>query len=212
MHDLRKQYTRDGLNDAAMLADPIDQLQVWFNDALTAVSVDWFEPNAATLATAGADGRVTARIVLLKGLDQHGLLFYTNYESPKGRQLAENPHAAIVIYWPHLERQVRIEGTVSQVPREMSESYFHSRPRGSQIGAAISSQSSVVPGREYLESAAAALEQRLQGGDVPLPDHWGGYRLHPTVCEFWQGRTNRLHDRIRYRRTDTQWVRERLAP
>jgi pyridoxamine 5'-phosphate oxidase len=174
--------------------------------------VDWFAPTAATRATSSADGHVTARIVLVKGVDQDGLLFFTNYDSPKGRQLTENPRAALVLYWPHLERQVRVEGRVGKISREASNEYFHSRPRGSQIGAVVSAQSQVIADRLVLEQRAAELEQQLAGAEVPLPDYWGGYRLEPDCLEFWQGRENRLHDRFRYRRQAGLWLRERLAP
>jgi pyridoxamine 5'-phosphate oxidase len=212
MHHLRRHYTLGGIDEHQMLDDPVDQLQLWFDEAIKSCPVDWFEPNAATLATASRDGQVTARIVLLKGLDQHGLFFFTNYDSPKGQQLAENPRAALVIYWPHMERQVRVEGSVERVSREMSATYFQSRPRGSQISAAISPQSVVLPSRAHLDELAAAKEHELQGGPVPLPANWGGYRLQPDMLEFWQGRENRLHDRIRYRRDAAQWIRQRLAP
>lgn len=212
MHELRKQYTRGGLNDQDMLDDPLDQLKLWFELAVQEVDVDWFEPNAVTLATASPEGDVTARIVLLKGVDERGLLFYTNYESPKGKQLEQNPLAAIVVYWPHLERQIRVEGKVEKTTREMSERYFHSRPRGSQISAAISDQSAEVASRGELEAKAKELEESLRGQTVPLPETWGGYRLEPLRFEFWQGRENRLHDRYQYDRDGATWKRVRLAP
>lgn len=212
MQDLRKQYTQGGLTTADLSDDPLEMLKQWFEVALASNPVDWLEPNAMTLATSTPDGHVTARIVLLKGIDAKGLLFFTNYESPKGRQLAANPRASLVMYWPHLERQVRVEGRVERVTRAESEAYFHSRPRGSQIGAVISEQSAVIEADEDLAVKARQLEERLQGATVPLPDSWGGYRLIPDRFEFWQGRENRLHDRFVYERQETGWNRSRLAP
>ena len=166
-----------------------------------------------TLATADRSGRVTARVVLLKGFVHGGPMFCTNYESDKGRQLAENPHAAMCFYWPHLERQARIEGTVETVPSDVSDHYFHSRPRGSQLGALASAQSAAVTDRHFLESRLSELEATYRGREIPRPEHWGGYRLTPTRFEFWQGRQNRLHDRIAYHIDDRGgWARERLAP
>ncbi|MBJ42990.1 MAG: pyridoxamine 5'-phosphate oxidase [Planctomycetaceae bacterium] len=212
MEDLRKQYTLAGISDAELLDDPIEQLRQWFQIAQDHVPADWVEPNAVTLATASLDGRVSARMVLLKGIEPSGVLFYTNYDSQKGRQLAENPYAALVLYWPYLERQVRIVGGVEMTDRETSERYFHSRPRGSQIGAAISAQSAPIDGRGWLERRAAELEAKLEGKTVPVPENWGGYRLQPNELEFWQGRENRLHDRIRYLRSGSEWQRCRIAP
>ena len=212
MEDLRKQYTLDGLNDDEVFVDPFEQLRQWFKIAQDHVPAKWTEANTMTLATSSADGYVTARIVLLKGVDDRGLLFFTNYDSRKGRQLAENPCAAVVLFWPYLERQVRAEGTVERVSRESSKKYFHSRPRGSQIGAVISKQSQVLEDRRQLEQLAADLDAKLGSGEVPLPENWGGYRLLPSCFEFWQGRENRLHDRIRYRRLNDAWCRDRLAP
>jgi len=211
--DIRREYARTGLAESAVAADPVEQLQRWLAEAEAA------DPHAFTsmvLATADRTGKPSARVVLLKGLDARGLVFYTNYESRKGKELAENPQASLLFHWEPFERQVRVEGTVERTSREESEAYFHSRPRGSQIGAAVSPQSALIPGREVLERAAAELEERLAGAEVPLPDEWGGFRLIPQVCEFWQGRTNRLHDRLVYRRQRRQpdggWHLERLAP
>jgi pyridoxamine 5'-phosphate oxidase len=212
MRDLRRQYSERGLIESELSDDPLDQLRIWFGEAAKTVEVDWQEPNAATLATSNADGYVTARIILLKGIDEGGLVFFTNYDSLKGQQLAENPRAAVVIFWPHVERQVRVEGRVNRITRTASLEYFHSRPRGSQIGAAISTQSSVIADRAELDRRADSLQKQLGDDPVPMPDNWGGYRLEPSVLEFWQGRENRLHDRIRYRRQHDQWLRERLAP
>jgi pyridoxamine 5'-phosphate oxidase len=166
-----------------------------------------------TLATSDQNGYVTARVVLLKGFGEEGFTFYTNYASTKARQLAENPRAALVFHWPHLQRQVRIEGTVQKISHEESETYFRSRPRPSQLSAAVSPQSEVIPSRAFLEEQVRLLQDTLGDQPVPLPDNWGGYRLTPEVIEFWQHRDNRLHDRIRYRKDDAgQWRMERLAP
>lgn len=207
---LRKEYMTQGLSEGEMDRDPFRQFAVWFDAALAAHLT---EPNAMALATATPDGRPSARMVLLKGFDEHGFVWYTNYESRKGNELAANPHAALVFFWAELSRQVRIEGPVTSVAPEESDAYFHSRPRGSQIGAAASHQSQVLPSRELLERHAAELEAQYAGQEVPRPSNWGGYRLAPTLIEFWQGRPNRLHDRLRYRRLeDGSWLIERLSP
>ena len=212
MHDMRRQYTMGGIDESALLECPLAQLDQWCQIAIQNNEVDWFEPTAMTLATASRDGQVSARIVLLKGIDDRGAMFYTNYESAKGHQLLENPHASLVLFWPHLEQQVRLEGSVERVSRELSEKYFHSRPRGSQIGAVISPQSQVIGSRAELEKKVVELESQLNGAPVPLPSFWGGYRLVPVRVEFWQGRENRLHDRVRYVNEAGKWRRERLAP
>jgi pyridoxamine 5'-phosphate oxidase len=208
--DLRKDYALAGLLEKDLARDPFRQFEKWFQEAEAAKVV---EPNAMTLATATADGRPAARTVLLKGLDGRGFVFYTNYESRKGRELLANAHATLVFPWLALERQVIVEGTVSQVSREETDAYFHSRPRASQLGAWVSRQSSIIPDRAGLESEMKALEAKYAGATVPLPPHWGGYRVTPTTVEFWQGRRSRLHDRLRYRRgADGGWTVERLAP
>lgn len=189
--------------------DPIKHFARWFRAARTARLP---EPHAMSLATATLRGRPSARMVLLKGFDARGFVFFTNYRSRKGRELEANPHAALVLYWHPLHRQVRIEGRVRRVSVAESDTYFASRPHGSQLGAAVSPQSRVIRGREMLERALTALERRLRGRPVPRPAQWGGYRLVPEIIEFWEQRENRLHDRLRYRRSRGRWIRERLAP
>jgi pyridoxamine 5'-phosphate oxidase len=206
---LRKEYTRAGLAESDANPDPIAQFRRWFDDALAA---GLREPNAMTLATATPDGRPSARVVLLKGFDERGFVFYTNYEGRKGEELEENPYCALVFYWAELERQVRVEGRVSRVPKRESDEYFGSRPRGSRLGAWASEQSRPVGGREVLEERLRALEAEYEAREVPRPPFWGGYRVEPEVIEFWQGRENRLHDRLVYRRSSGGWGRERLQP
>lgn len=208
--DMRREYMTQGLSEGEIDADPFRQFQVWFEQTLAA---NLIEPNAMTLATATPDGRPSARMVLLKGFDARGFVWYTNYESRKGDELAANPQAALVLFWPELSRQIRIEGDVTPVSAAESDSYFASRPRGSQIGAAASYQSQVIPGREPLEQRAAELEAQYAGREVPRPPYWGGYRLSPSVIEFWQGRPSRMHDRLRYvREGEGTWRIERLSP
>jgi pyridoxamine 5'-phosphate oxidase len=207
---LRRDYALRGLHEADADADPIEQFRTWFSTALTAQLP---EPNAMTLATAAHDGKPSARMVLLKGFDQNGFVFYTNYESRKGHELDENPRAALVFYWPELERQIRIEGRVEKLAQDESDAYFASLPLGSRLGAWASRQSEVIPGRQELESRLQELESEYKDRDIPRPPHWGGYRVRPEAIEFWQGRPSRLHDRLRYRKLeDGRWVIERLSP
>jgi pyridoxamine 5'-phosphate oxidase len=198
-----------GLYEEDLDPDPIKQFELWFAE-VQAAGIP--EPTAMILATADREGRPSGRTVLLKSVDRRGFLFYTNYQSRKGRDLAENPRAALVFNWPQLRRQVCIEGTVTKVPREESEAYFKTRPRGHQLGAWASRQSSVVSSREELERRLAELEREYQGKEIPLPPYWGGYLVAPDRIEFWQGRSNRMHDRLLYRRRGEGWVVERLSP
>lgn len=228
-HDLaqmRRQYELAALDETHVAADPLQQFQRWFDEAVRAKAL---EPNAMTLATVSAEGRPSTRVVLLKGLDGRGLVWYTNYDSRKGHELAANPHAALQFFWPELERVVRVEGRVSKLPDAESDAYYRSRPLGSRIGAWASPQSQVIASRAALE-ATWAEEQARQGEDPQRPAQWGGYRLQPTYWEFWQGRASRLHDRLVFQRADegasaaerdgdepgaeaaTAWRLSRLAP
>jgi pyridoxamine 5'-phosphate oxidase len=206
--DLRQEYMRAGLAEADALADPFAQFERWFQEALAAQLP---LANAMTLATVTDDGAPDARIVLLKGVDGGGFVFYTNYGSRKGRQLAARPAACLVFLWSQLERQVRIEGTVEKVSGADSDSYYASRPLGARLSAHASSQSAVVAGRQFLESEVEKIGKRF-GDNPPRPPHWGGYRVIPRRIEFWQGRENRLHDRLLYRQDAGAWKIERLAP
>ena len=208
--DLRKDYSLAGLAEKDLARDPFRQFEKWFQEAEAAKIP---EPNAMTLATATREGRPSARTVLLKGLDGRGFVFYSNYESRKGRELEANPQVTLVFPWVAIERQVLIEGTATTVAREEGEAYFHSRPRASQLGAWVAQQSAVIAGRAVLEDTMKALEKKYAGQEVPLPANCGGWRVAPETVEFWQGRRSRLHDRLRFRRgEDGEWSVERLAP
>lgn len=210
LQNLRQDYTAATLTEKEVKQDPIKQFDKWFNDA---VAAQIHEPNVMTLATATTNGHPSARIVLLKGFNNEGFMFYTNYLSRKGKELAKNPLASAVFFWGELERQVRIEGTVEKISREKSEEYFHSRPKGSQIGAVASPQSQEIDGRKELEAKVAQLETEYADKDIPKPSYWGGYIIKPRLIEFWQGRSSRLHDRIVYKKVDNKnWKIVRLAP
>lgn len=206
---IRKNYALKTLSEHDVFPDPIRQFQQWWDEAIHS-NID--EVNAMTLATASADGVPSARIVLLKGLDQEGFRFFTNYESLKGQQLAENPKACLVFFWKELERQVRVTGLVSRVPDAESDAYFHSRPAGSQVGAIVSPQSHVIESREWLDLQYQRVEKEV-GKSPERPGYWGGYLVKPVIVEFWQGRPSRLHDRLQYSLQESgDWIIERLAP
>jgi len=205
--DLRRDYALAGLDESDLAPTWWAQFAVWFDQARGLV-----EPNAVVLATSTPEGVPSARTVLLKAFDSRGLVVFTNLTSRKGRETAANPRVSLLFPWVELERQVLVEGRVEQVPRAVTEEYFRSRPRSSQIGAWVSRQSEVLAGREVLERRQVELEDRFAGADVPVPDFWGGLRVVPTAVEFWQGRPSRLHDRLRYRAVDDGWVVERLSP
>lgn len=206
---LRQSYTRNELLEENVLENPIKQFGKWFTEALNAKIL---EPNAMTLSTV-SDGKPHGRVVLLKGFDENGFSFYTNYRSNKGNEVAETPFASLTFFWGELERQVRIEGSIEKVSGAESDEYFHSRPRGSQIGAWVSNQSSVIAGREVIEQRLAELENEFKDVEIiPRPAHWGGYCVNPERIEFWQGRPNRLHDRILFTKVGDDWKIERLSP
>lgn len=208
---MRMSYELDHLGDREIEADPIDQFSVWFSEVLETQVI---EANALMLSTAGEDAHPSSRVVLMKEFDSRGFVIYTNYESQKGREISVNPNVAALFYWPTLQRQVRICGVAHKLSPEESDTYFHSRPYGSQLGAIVSPQSQPVPNREWLESKFASAEEKYSGmEELPRPEHWGGFRIEPDSIEFWQGRPNRLHDRIRYdRQPDGTWTHQRLAP
>ncbi len=212
--DIRRDYNLAGLRRSDLDADPIVQFRNWFDRAAASpANAQRQEVNAATLATADKQGRPSARVVLLKGVDERGFVFFTNYESRKARELAENPNASLVFYWPDQERQVCIAGEAKKIPQAESEAYFKSRPRGSRLAAWASHQSDVIENRDVLEKKWSELQAKYPGEDIPTPPNWGGFVLAPVRIEFWQGRPSRLHDRFRYsRQPDGKWRIERLAP
>ncbi len=212
IHQMRKTYSIAGFSEKDADSDPLVQFRRWFDQAQQPDLPDWVEVNAMTLSTADGAGHVTSRVVLLKGIESGKLCFYTNYDSTKGQQMAANPRVSLCFFWPHLQRQLRIEGTVSKTDRRQSEEYFHSRPRDSQLGAHVSEQSSMIASREVLEQLMKQCEAQHANQVVPCPENWGGYEVEPTQFEFWQGRPSRLHDRVCYQRESDGWKIVRLSP
>ncbi len=211
-HKVRKEYEDQGIDPTTLPELPMELFRQWYQNAVDNQPAEWFEPNAVSLATSSAAGHVTNRYILIKGITDQGIQFFTNYDSRKGQQLADNPRAAVAMHWPYLGRQVRLEGAVSKTTPDVSEHYFHSRPRGSQISAATSPQSQPVASREFLDDRSKSFQEQYEGQTIPLPENWGGYLLTIDLIEFWQGRPDRLHDRIIYRMQDGHWHRERWAP
>ncbi len=206
---IRRDYQMSSLDEVSTAAHPIDQFTQWWQEA-TSSNID--EVNAFVLSTIDANNTPASRVVLLKGYSSEGFIFFTNYDSDKGKEVEANPHVAMNFFWKELERQIRITGTIKKISTKESEAYFHSRPLGSQIGAWSSPQSQIIPNREFLEKIVAEHTEKFKDGNIPLPPHWGGYRVIPTQIEFWQGRSSRLHDRIRYSFENHHWTKVRLAP
>lgn len=213
IEEMRKNYAMAGLTEDDVNQDPMVQFQHWFEQSLQPDLPDWVEVNAMTLSTSDSSGQVTSRVVLLKGIESGKLFFYTNYDSAKGRQMLANPRVSLCFFWPHLQRQVRIEGNVEKTDRALSEAYFQKRPRASQLGARVSEQSSVIESRKILEQRMSDLESEFADRDVPCPENWGGYEVTPIRFEFWQGRPSRLHDRVCFELQDgDSWSIQRLSP
>ena len=211
LSDYRKSYEKSELTETSIRENPMEQFQKWFHEVEASEGVD--EPNAMTVSTIGLDGFPKSRVVLMKKFTFEGFIFYTNYRSEKGKAIAANPSVCLSFFWPNMERQVIIKGKAEKIAENLSYGYFESRPKGSQLGAVVSDQSQVVPSREHLEGKLKELEQEYEGKEVPRPDYWGGFLVRPVSIEFWQGRPNRLHDRIRYTlNEDFDWKIERLAP
>lgn len=210
LHDFRKDYKRDTLSRDDMSDNPIVQFELWMKDAITSEAVA--EPNAMTLVTSTPDGKPSARVVLLKSFNEEGFVFYTNYESRKAIELTDNPYVSIVFDWHVMERQVRIEGVAKRVSEEESDKYFYSRPKGSQLGAWVSPQSTFIDGRKELEARQTKIESEFKEKPITRPPHWGGFVVEPHTIEFWQGRQSRLHDRMIYIKTGDEWMLRRLAP
>jgi pyridoxamine 5'-phosphate oxidase len=209
LQKLRTEYLTKGLSEADIDVDPVNQFTNWFQQS---VEVGIQEPNAMIVATATSDGKPSVRAVLMKECTAKGISFFTNYESRKGKELASNPFVSALFFWEALKRQVRVEGIVEKLPRNLSDQYFHMRPIDSQISAMTSHQSTIIPNRDVLEERFQQLKHDYEGKQIPLPDYWGGYLIKPSLFEFWQGRENRLHDRLRYRLDDGKWIIERLSP
>jgi len=208
--DMRENYDRSTLDEQHVDSDAMKQFNSWFQEA---IDEDVVEPNAMIMSTINSDGHPTSRTLLLKGVEDGGFVFYTNYNSDKGKEIAENPNISLLFLWKKVQRQVRISGIAHKIPKEQSEAYFHSRPKGSQIGAWVSPQSQVIANKDILETRKAELiEQYKDDDELPLPEFWGGYKMKPQKIEFWQGRPNRLHDRLLYTLVDRKWKIERLAP
>jgi len=209
LSQIRRDYNLKQLSKSSVSENPIHQFGLWMDEAIAS---NCNEPNAMTLATSTFEGKPSARVVLLKNFNDNGFVFFTNYESKKSKQILQNPHAALVIFWPELQRQVRIEGQVKKTTEAESDSYFRTRPEKSKIGAWASPQSQVIPNRKYLENLKSDFQEEFSGKTISRPPNWGGYILQPNLLEFWQGRPNRLHDRIQYTLINKQWVIERIAP
>ena len=206
---LRREYTQAGLSRATLASNPLQQFNLWFEQA---VNAQVLEPNAMQLATVAANGKPSIRTVLLKSYDEQGFVFFTNYHSQKSQQISENPQVALLLFWKELERQVEITGRAEKISTLESLRYFTTRPRGSQLGAWVSAQSSIITSRKLLEMKLDEMKRKFSAGEIPLPDFWGGYRIVPETIEFWQGRPSRLHDRFEYRRIASDWELVRLAP